>query len=29
MDKVGASIINEEFGWFRHNSLLSGRSTLK
>jgi hypothetical protein len=28
MDKVGASIINEEFGWFRHNRLLSGRSTL-
>jgi len=24
MDKVGASIIDEEFGWFRHNSLLSG-----
>ena len=29
MDKVGASIIDEELGWFRHNSLLSGRSTLK
>jgi hypothetical protein len=29
MDKVGASIINEEFGCFRHNSLLSGQSTLK
>ena len=29
MDKVGISIINEEFGWFRYNSPLSGRSTLK